>query len=122
MEKRSLYMDKIDVKLIRYNTKLARIKGKIAKVPVDMKPEYLSQVADLEKKRDEFMKKYDQLRICSEQEWEDVDGVAKKAWNELDKAVERAVDKADVFILKKMVRDNSNTYLSQSRYLKFCDD
>ena len=111
-------MDKIDAKLIRYNTKLAMIKSKVAEDQVNMKPEYLSQVSNLEKKRDEFMKKYGQLRICSEPGWEDVKGEAKTAWNELEKAF----DKADVFIVKKIIRDNSNKYRRKSRYLKLCDD
>ncbi len=111
-------MDKIDAKLIRYNAKLVRIKGKCVEAPVDMKSEYLSQVANLEKKCDDFMKKYGQIRICSEQELEEVDREAKKAWNELEKAF----DKADVFILKNMVRDNSEKYLRRSRYLRLCDD
>jgi len=122
VEKCSLYMDKIHDKLIRYNTKLARIKGKAAKVPVNMKPEYLGQVAYLEKKCDDFMKKYDQLKICNAQVWENGDSGAKKAWSELENAVDKAVDKADIFILKKIIRDNSNKCINESRYLKFCED
>lgn len=111
-------MDKLGAKLIRYDAQLVRIKSNVAEVTVDMKPEYLSHVVNLEKKRDEFMKKYGQLRICSEQVWEAVAGEVQNAWNELEKAF----DKADVFLLKKMIRDNSNKYRSQSRYLKLCED
>jgi len=91
MEKRSLYMEKIDAKLTQYNAKLAQLKGKAAEVQVDMKVEYLDQVENLEKQRDEFMKKHGQLKAASERGWEDVKIGTEKAWNELEGAFDKAV-------------------------------
>ena len=91
MDKRSLYMEKFDAKLTQYNAKLAHMKGKAAEVQVDMKLEYLSQMENLEKKRDEFMKKHGQLKTASEHGWEDIKVSTEKAWNELEQAFDKAV-------------------------------
>lgn len=91
MEKRSLYMEKIDAKLIQYNAQLAQMKGKVAEVQVDMKLEYLDQVEKLEKRRDEFVQKHGQLKIASEQKWEEVKVGTEKTWNELEDAFDKAV-------------------------------
>ena len=90
MEKRSLYMEKIDAKLTQYNAKLAQMKGKVAEVQVDMKLEYLSQVDHLEKKRDDFMVKYATLKETSGHGWEDVKLGTEKAWNEMKDSIEKA--------------------------------
>ena len=91
MEKRSLYMEKIDAKLTQYNAKLAQMKGKAAEVQVDMKLEYLDQVENLEKRRDEFVKKHDQLKTAGEHKWEDIKVGTEKTWNELEDAFDKAV-------------------------------
>jgi len=91
MEKRSLYMEKINAKLAQYNGKLAQMKGKATEVHVDMKLEYLSQVENLEKKRDEFIKKQGQLKTASEHGWENVKGGTEQAWNELEEGFDKVV-------------------------------
>jgi len=91
MEKRSLYMEKIDAKLIQYNAKLAQMKGKATEVQVDMKLEYLGQVENLEKRRDEFVKKHDQLKTASQHGWEDVKVGTEKAWSELEQGFDKVV-------------------------------
>ncbi len=93
MEKHSLYMQKIDAKLLQYNAKLAQMKGKAAEVQIDMKLEYLDQVDKLEKKRDEFMKKHGPLITASEQGWEDVKTGTEKAWKELEEAFDKAANR-----------------------------
>jgi len=90
MEKRNLYMEKIGRKLIQYNAKLTEMKGKTAEVQVDMKLEYLSQVDNLEKKRDELIKKHGQLTISSQRGWEDVKTGTEKVWDELEEAFAKA--------------------------------
>ncbi len=114
MEKSSLYMKKTDAKLTQYNAKLAKMKSKTAEIQADMTVEYLDQVENLEKKRDEFMKKQSQLKTASEHGWEDIKTGIEEAWTEL----EDAFDKADVFIIKKMVRDNSNEYFNKINRFK----
>jgi len=91
MEKRSLYMQKIDAKLTQYNAKLAQMRGKAAEVQVDMKLEYLSQMENLEKKRDELMKRQSQLKTASEHGWEDIKVATERAWNELEDAFDKVV-------------------------------
>ena len=91
MNKRNLYMEKIDAKLTQYNAKLAQMKGKAAEVHVDMKLEYLNQVEYLEKKRNEIMNNHKQLKTASEHGWEDVKVGTEKAWNELEESFDKAV-------------------------------
>lgn len=91
MQKHSLYMEKIDAKITQYNAKLALMKGKAAEVQVDMKLEYLSQMENLEKRRDELIKKHGQLKIASEHGWEDVKVGTEKAWSELEDVFDKAV-------------------------------
>ena len=93
MEKRSLYLEKIEAKLTQYNAKLALMKGKAAEVQVDMKLEYLDQVGNLEKKRDEFMKKQAQLKIISEHGWDNLKVGTEEAWKELEGAFDKAVSR-----------------------------
>lgn len=90
MENRSIYIEKIDAKLAYYNVKLDQMKSKAAEVQVDMKLEYLDQVENVEKKRDDFIKKHGELKIASEHGWEDIKVGTEKAWNELQGAFDKA--------------------------------
>jgi Skp family chaperone for outer membrane proteins len=76
-------MEKIEANLTQYNARLLDLRGKAAEVQADMKLEYLSQVENLEKKRDELKDKHNQLQRASEHAWEDVKAGTEKAWNEL---------------------------------------
>ena len=90
MEKRNLYIAKIEANLRLYNARIAEMRAKAAVVQTDMKLEYLSQVENLEKKRDEFKEKHDQLKKAGEHAWEDVIIGTEKAWNELKDSVDKA--------------------------------
>lgn len=90
MEKRELYMAKIEANLTQYNARLLEMKGKAAEVQADMKLEYLSQLENLEKKRDEYAKKHDQLKQASEHAWEDLKTGTENVWDDLKDAVDKA--------------------------------
>lgn len=90
MEKRKLYIEKIEANLAQYDARLLEMRGKAAEVQADMKLEYLSQVENLEKKRDEFKEKHNQLKKAGEHAWEDVKAGTEKAWNELKDSVDKA--------------------------------
>ena len=89
MEKHKVYLEKIEANLAKYNAKLAVMKAEAAGVKADMKLEYLSQMGNLEKKRDAFMVKYGQLKETSEHGWEDVKAGTEKAWNELEDSIKK---------------------------------
>jgi len=91
MKKHSLYMEKIDAKLTQYNAKLAHMKGKAAEVQVDMKLEYLDQVKNLEKRRDNFVTRHDQLKGASGDKWKDIKVGTEEIWNELEDTFNKAV-------------------------------
>lgn len=90
MERRKLYIEKIEANLTQYNARLLEMRGKAAEVQVDMKLEYLSQLENLEKKRDEFREKQEQLKKSSEHAWEDLKTGTENAWNELKNSIDKA--------------------------------
>ncbi len=93
MEKRNIYLEKIEANIAQYNAKLADLKTKVAEVQSDLKSEYLFQMDNLEKKRDEFVVKYGQLKDTSSHAWDDVKEGTEKAWAELEDSIEKAVSR-----------------------------
>jgi hypothetical protein len=93
MEERTVYMEKIEANIAKYNAKLATMKAEAAEVKADVKLEYLSQVDKLEKKRDDFMLKYGHLKSSSEQGWEDVKVGTEHAWNDLKNSIEKGISR-----------------------------
>ena len=92
MEKRDVYLEKINAQVEQYSAKLAGMRGKAAEVQADMKLEYLNQVEKLEGKRDGLKEKYEQLKKSSENSWEDMKEGTENAWNELKEAVAKAAE------------------------------
>lgn len=92
MEKRDLYLEKINAQVEQYSAKLAGMRGKAAEIQADMKLEYLNQVEKLEGKRDGLKEKYEQLKKSSESSFEDMKEGTENAWNELKEAVTKAVE------------------------------
>ncbi|MHB8076161.1 sll1863 family stress response protein [Desulfosporosinus fructosivorans] len=90
MEKRNVYLEKLEANLEKYNAKLDMMKAEAVEAKDDMKSEYLSQMSNLEKKRDTFMVKYGELKKSSEQGWEDVKAGTEKAWSELEDSVKKS--------------------------------
>jgi len=93
MEQRAVYMEKIEANIAKYNAKLSVMKAEAAEVRADVKLEYLSQVDKLEKKRDDFMLKYGQLKSSGEHGWEDVKVGTEHAWNELKDSIEKGISR-----------------------------
>lgn len=83
MEKRNMYMNKLEEDLIRYFTSLDEMKARVAEVQDDMKEEYLSQVENLENIRNMFSVKYGKLKRSSGDAWEDLKVANEEAWSEL---------------------------------------
>ncbi len=69
------------------------MKAELALAKADLKLEYLNQVDSLERKRDDFMVKYEQPKETSELGWEDVKDGTEKSWNELKDAIEKAISR-----------------------------
>ena len=90
MQKRDVYLEKINAQIEQYNAKLAGMRGKASEIHADMKLEYLNQVEKLESKRDGLKEKYEQLRESSESSWEDMKEGTENAWNELKESVAKA--------------------------------
>lgn len=92
MEKRDLYLEKINAQIEQYSAKLAGMRSKATEVQVNMKLEYLNQVEKLEGKRDGLKNKYEQLCEASESSWEDMKEGTENAWNELKKSVAKTTE------------------------------
>lgn len=92
MEKRDLYLEKINAQIQQYSAKLAGMRAKAAEVNADMKLEYLNQVEKLEGKREGLKKKYEQLSKASESSWEDMKEGTEKAWKELKESFAKATE------------------------------
>ncbi|MHB8077554.1 sll1863 family stress response protein [Desulfosporosinus fructosivorans] len=82
-----------EANLAKYNAKLAVMKAGVAEVKADMKLEYLSHMDSLEKKRDAFLEKYEQLKETSELGWEDIKIGTEKSWNELKDSIEKGISR-----------------------------
>jgi len=93
MEKRNVYMKKLEDSLTEYNARLVLMKAKVAEVQDDMKVEYLSQMKNLEAKRDDFAVKYGQLKESSGHAWDDVKVGTEKRWSELKESIEKAASR-----------------------------
>jgi len=92
MEKRDLYIEKINAQIKQYSAKLAEMHGKANETQADMKLEYLNQVEKLEGKMDGLKEKYEQLRKSSESSWEDIKEGTENAWYELKESVAKATN------------------------------
>ena len=92
MDKRELYLEKINAQIDQYSAKIAEMRGKASELQVDLKLEYLNQMEKLEGKRDGLKKKYEQLSEASESSWKDMKEGTESAWNELKEAVSKATD------------------------------
>jgi len=93
MEKRNVYMKKLEETLTEYNRKLVEMKARVAEVQNDMKAEYLSQIENLENKRDDFVVKYGQLKESSGHAWDDVKVGTEKTLSVLKDSIEKAVSR-----------------------------
>ncbi len=91
MEKRQLYIKKLEEKLLEYDAKLTELEAKAADMREEMKTEYLSQIDSLETKREELAAKYEKLKVSGEQAWDEIKTGTEKAWDELEEAIEKAV-------------------------------
>jgi len=91
MENRNMYMERLEENLIRFNNKIDELKAKTTEVQDDMKAEYLSQLKNLDIKRDDFAEKYGELKKSSGHAWDDVKVGTEKTWGELKNAIDKAV-------------------------------
>ena len=91
MDKRELYLEKINAQIDQYSAKLAGMRSKATEVNVDMKLGYLNQVEKLEEKRDALKKKYREISKASESSWEDIKEGTESAWNDLKESLDKAI-------------------------------
>lgn len=90
MEMREKYIKELEQKLVEYDVKIDKMKVQLAEAKADMKMEYRYQVTNLERKRDEFVVKYGQLKDSSGHAWDDLKLGTEKAWDELEDSFEKA--------------------------------
>jgi len=91
MDKRELYLEKINAQIDQYSAKLKVMRSKATEVHIDMKLGYLNQVEKLEEKRDGLKKKYREISKASESSWEDIKEGTENAWNDLKESFDKAI-------------------------------
>jgi len=84
MEKRNVYMNKLEEDLTEHNTRLVEMKARVAEVQDDRKEEYLSQVENLENMLNIFSVKYGKIKKSSRDAWDDLKVATEEAWSELE--------------------------------------
>ena len=84
MEKRNVCMKNLEEDLTEYNTRLVKMKARVAEVQADMKEEYLFQVENLENIPVMFAVKYGKLKKPSGNVWDDLKVATEEAWSELE--------------------------------------
>ena len=93
MEKRNVYMERLEENLTGFNTKLDEMKAKAAEFQDDMLAEFLSQLRNLEINRDDFVEKYRQLKKSRGPAWDDVKVGTEKTWSVLKESIDKAVSR-----------------------------
>lgn len=92
MEKHE-YLEKMEVQLTQYNTKLEELRNKALHVQTDMRREYLSQIKLLATKRDQLREAYGQLKEASTGAWEDTKTGTEKVFADFKEAFDKAIDR-----------------------------
>lgn len=91
MNTREEYIQKLKSKLDEWNDDLATLETKAEKAEGDLKKEYSKQIEAIKERRQEAMRKLDELRSASEDAWEDLKEGIETSWEAMGKAVKEAV-------------------------------
>lgn len=91
MNTREEYIQKLKSKLDEWDDDLATLETNAEKAEGELKREYSKQIEAIKERRQEAMRKLDELRSASEDAWEDLKEGMETSWEAMDEAVEEAV-------------------------------
>ena len=93
MEKRDAYQQKLQAQLDEWSADIDKLKAKTNKASAQAQIEHKEQIADLQSKREDAVKKMQQLQQAGEDSWEEMRSGLEAAWNDLAVAVKSARSK-----------------------------
>jgi TolA-binding protein len=87
------YQQKLEAQLREWQAKLDQLQAKKDQAEADQKIAYKEQIDDLEAKKRALEQKLDELQDAGGDAWEEVKSGTEKAWNDLDAAFSRALER-----------------------------
>lgn len=90
MSDRHQYIEKIKAKLDEWNAEIDLLEAKARQMEAEKKIKYGQQINDLKARRQEMLKKIDEVKQSSSGAWEEVKTSLDQAWQSLKDGMERA--------------------------------
>jgi uncharacterized coiled-coil DUF342 family protein len=92
MQKKDLYIEKLNAQLKEWSAAIDVLKAKADKATADLKIGYQKQLDDLKAKRDVARDKINDVKAAGDDAWERMATAMEKAWADIKAAFERAKD------------------------------
>jgi uncharacterized coiled-coil DUF342 family protein len=90
MDKKDLYIEKLNAQLKEWSASIDVLKAKADKATADLKIGYYKQLDDLKAKRDSAREKLEDLRTAGDDAWERMTTAVEKAWRDIKVAFDNA--------------------------------
>ena len=90
MDKKDLYIEKLNAQLKEWSASIDGLKAKAEKASADLKIAYYKQLDDLKAKRDTARGKIHELKTAGDDAWERVRTEIEKSWGDLKAAFDKA--------------------------------
>ncbi|WP_291319257.1 hypothetical protein [Desulfonatronospira sp.] len=89
-EQRDAFVQKLKAKIDEWNAEIDRLNAKAEQVEAEAKMEYLQQVEEIKKHRDDALQKMEKLQEAGEGAWEDMKSGVEMAVDSMIQAVKSA--------------------------------
>ena len=89
-EQRDAFIQKLKDKIDKWNAEIDRLNAKAEQVGAEAKMEYLQQVEEIKKHRDDALQKMEQLQEAGEGAWEDMKSGVEMAVDSMVQAAKSA--------------------------------
>jgi len=83
------FLQKLETQIQEWDVKLADLKAKAQEATTEVRADYEKQLETLTEKRDIAQVKIQELRLRAGDVWEDLKSGTEKAWDEMQKALDR---------------------------------
>jgi hypothetical protein len=93
MDKKDLYIEKLNAQLREWSASIDVLKAKADKAGADLKIGYHKQLDDLKAKRDTARSKIDELKTAGDDAWERVTTAVDRSWDDIKAAFDKVKDR-----------------------------
>jgi chromosome segregation ATPase len=90
MDKKDLYIEKLNAQLKEWSASIDVLKARAEKATADLKISYSKQVDDLKAKRETARTKLNDLKTAGDDAWERMTASLEKSWSEIKAAFDKA--------------------------------